>query len=76
MCSEAKRLLVEYTRAMLDAAIAANKLADLPGSYNADNYIFLSGEKTRAGLRVKKTQAAYEKHIDEHGCMVRSATQG
>ena len=76
MCSEAKRLLVEYTRAMLDAAIVAERLTNLPGSYNADNYIFLRDEKTRAGFRVKSTQSAYEKHIAEHGCMVRSAKQG
>ena len=76
MCAEAKRLLVEYARAMLDAAVAAKRLAEVRGSYDADNYIFRFEAKTRADLRVKTTQAAYEKHIAEHGCKARSAKQG
>jgi hypothetical protein len=76
MCGEAARLLAAYNRAMLDAATAAKKLADLSGSSCVDNFILLCNEKTRANARVKKTRAAYERHIADHGCGVRSAKQG
>jgi hypothetical protein len=75
MCGEAERLLAAYNGAMLDVATAAKKLADLAGSSCADNFIFLCNEKTRANARVKNTRAAYEKHIADHGCGVRSAKQ-
>jgi hypothetical protein len=68
MCREAERLFAAYSRAMLVASTAAKKLANLAGSTRADNFIFLCNEKTRANARVKKTQAAYEKHIGNHGC--------
>jgi hypothetical protein len=74
MCREAERLLAAYTRAMLDASTAAKKFADLVGSSSAVSFILLCNEKTRANARVKKMQAAYEKHIANHGC-VRSAKQ-
>jgi hypothetical protein len=76
MCGEAARLLAAYNSALLDAATAAKKLADLARSSCADNFILLCNEKTRATARVKNTRAAYEKHITEHGCGVRSAKQG
>ena len=75
MCREAERLLAEYNSAMLDASTAARKLADLAGTSRSDNFIFLCNEKTRANARVKKTQAAYEKHITNHGCGMTSAKQ-
>jgi hypothetical protein len=75
MCGEAERLLAAYNSAMLDAATAAKKLADLAGTSSADSFIFLCNEKTRANARVKRTQAAYERHLTDHGCGVRSAKQ-
>jgi hypothetical protein len=75
MCGEAERLLAAYNSAMLDAATAAKKLADLAGTSFADSFIFLCNEKTRANARVKRTQAAYERHLTDHGCGVRSAKQ-
>ena len=75
MCGEAARLLAAYNSALLDASAAAKKLAHLAGSSCADSFIFLCNEKTRANARVQKTRAAYEKHITEHGCVVRSAKQ-
>jgi hypothetical protein len=75
MCGEAARLLAAYNSAILDVATAAKKLADLAGSSCADSFIFLCNEKTRATARVKKAQAAYDRHIADHGCEVRSAKQ-
>ena len=75
MCGEAARLLAAYNSALLDASTAAKKLADLARSSCADNFILLCNEKTLANARVKKTQAAYERHIADHGCGVRSAKQ-
>jgi hypothetical protein len=75
MCREAARLLAAYNSAILDVATAAKKLADLAGSSCADSFIFLCNEKTRANARVKKTRAAYERHLADHGCGVRSAKQ-
>ena len=75
MCGEAVRLLVAYNSAILDVATAAKKLADLAGSSCADSFILLCNEKTRANARVKKTRAAYERHLADHGCGVRSAKQ-
>jgi len=75
MCRDAERLFAEYNLAMRDAAIAAKKLADLAGTSRADSFIFLCNEKTRANARLKRTQAAYERHVAEHGCGVRSAEQ-
>jgi hypothetical protein len=76
MCGEAARLLAAYNSALLNASTAAKKLADLAGSSCADSFIFLCNEKTRASARVKKARAAYERHIADHGCEVRSAQQG
>jgi hypothetical protein len=75
MCGEAARLLAAYNSAMLHASTAAKKLADLAGSSCADSFILLCNEKTRANARVKKTRAAYERHLADHGCGVRSAKQ-
>ena len=76
MCREAAQLLAAYNSALLDASTAAKKLADLARSSYADSFIFLCNEKTRANARVKNRRAAYEKHIADHGCGVRSAKQG
>jgi hypothetical protein len=75
MCGEAARLLNEYNSAVADASKAAQKLADLAGTASGDTFIFLCNEKTRANARVKKAQAAYDRHIADHGCEVRSAKQ-
>jgi hypothetical protein len=76
MCVEAARLLNEYNSAVNNASKAAQKLAGLAGTASGDDFIFLCNDKTRANARVKKTQAAYEHHITDHGCGVRSAKQG
>jgi hypothetical protein len=76
MCGEARRLLDEYHNAVADASKATQKLAELAGTASSDTFIFLCNEKTRANARVKKTQAAYERHLADHGCGVRSAKQG
>jgi hypothetical protein len=75
MCGEAARLLAACKSDLLDVATAAKKLADLAGSSCADSFIFLCNEKTRATARVKKTRAAYGRHIADDGCGVRSAKQ-
>jgi hypothetical protein len=75
MCEEAERLLNEYNHAVVDASKAACKLAELAGTASGDDFIFLCNEKTRANARLKKTQAAYERHIANHACGVRSAKQ-
>jgi hypothetical protein len=61
---------------VVDASKAAQKLAELAGTASGDDFIFVCNDKTRANARVKKTQGAYEKHIADHGCGVRSAQQG
>jgi hypothetical protein len=76
MCVEAARLLTDYNHAVVDASKAAQKLAELAGTASGDDFIFLCNDKTRANARVKKTQAAYAKHISDHGCGVRSAQEG
>jgi len=76
MCVEAARLLNEYNHAVVDASKAAQKLAELAGTASGDDFIFLCNDKTRANARVKKTQAAYERHLTHHGCGVRSAQHG
>jgi hypothetical protein len=73
MCEEAERLLREYNSAVSDASKAAQKLAELAGTTSSDTFIFLCNEKTRANARVKKAHEAYEHHIKNHGCGVRSA---
>jgi len=76
MCVEAARLLNEYNHAVVDASKAAQKLAELAGTASGDDFIFLCNDKTRANTRVKKTQAAYVKHITDHGCGVISTQEG
>ena len=73
MCVEAARLVNEYNHAVVDASKAARKLAELTGTASSDAFIFLCNEKTRANARVKKTQAAYEHHIADHGCVLKSS---
>jgi hypothetical protein len=73
MCGEAARLLNEYNSAVVDASKAARKLAELAGTASGDDFICRCNDKTRANARLKRTKAAYERHLTEHGCGVRSA---
>jgi hypothetical protein len=75
MCREAARFLNEYNSAVVDASKAAQKLVELAGTASSDTFIFLCNEKTRANARLKRTQAAYERHVANHGCGVRSAME-
>ena len=75
MCREAARLLNECNSAVVDASKAARKLAELAGTASGDTFIFLCNEKTRANARLKRMQAAYERHLTDHGCWVRSASK-
>jgi hypothetical protein len=75
-CEEAEQLLAEYNSGVGDASKAEQGVANLAGTASWDDFKLLLEEKHRANARVKQAQAAYEQHIKNHCCGVRSAEQG
>jgi len=67
-CQEKDKLFGEYNAAVVESSRAVYKLAELAGTSSGPDYELLNREKDRAKERLKQAQAAYERHIAEHGC--------